>query len=118
MFWVPVIIGTRIINMLITKVKFKQWSVLHTVGNKTAGLALFSILPIYFVFGNIPAAIIDAFSAIALIASLEETGILLIARYYHVNQKSLLYHIDGKFFIGYTEHVLNGKSIGTNSVEV
>ncbi len=44
----------RVVNFIITKVKFKQWSMMHTVGNKIAGLALFIALPFYILTGGAP----------------------------------------------------------------
>lgn len=83
------ILGTRIVNVLITRLKFKQWNVIHTIANKATGLILFSILPVYYVLGFVPAVVIITFLIVALLSSLEETGILLLAEYYDVNRKSL-----------------------------
>lgn len=94
--YVLLIFSTRITNMLITKIKFKQWNVIHTISNKATGFALFLIPPIYFIFGMIPTVMGVAFALLALISSLEETCILLLSKYYDVNRKSLLQYIDGK----------------------
>ena len=51
------ILGTRIVNVLITRLKFKQWNVIHTIANKATGLILFSILPVYYVLGFVPAVV-------------------------------------------------------------
>ena len=74
------ILGTRIVNVLITRLKFKQWNVIHTIANKAT---------VYYVLGFVPAVVIITFLIVALLSSLEETGILLLAEYYDVNRKSL-----------------------------
>lgn len=104
-----IVSGVRIVNMLIVKIKYGQWNIIHTIGNKVTGLALFLILPIYLIWGLIPTVIVVVCVALALFSSLEETCILLLTKYYDVNRKSLLSYVDGKFFIRYTEHVLNEK---------
>lgn len=106
-----VIFVVRIMNMIITKIKFKQWNVIHTIGNKAAGLALFLVLPIYFLFNLISPNFMIAFAVLAALASFEETCILMISSNYDVNRKSLFRCIDGKIFTRYTEHVLNKKKI-------
>lgn len=79
----------RIANMIITKIKFKQWNVMHTVGNKLTGFLLFSLLPIYFIWGQIPRVIIGVLIMIAIFSSLEESCMLLFSKYYDVNRKGL-----------------------------
>lgn len=99
--------GLRIVNILIVKVKFRQWNVTHTISNKVTGLALFLILPIYFTWGSVPTAIVVICTALAFISSIEETCILVLSNYYNVNRRSLLSYVDGKVFIRCTEHILN-----------
>lgn len=102
---VLLIFSIRITNILITKIKFKQWNVIHTLGNKATGLALFLIPPIYAIFGRIPTIIGTAFAILAFISSIEETCVILLFKYYDVNHKSLLRYIHGKICLNYTKPV-------------
>ena len=87
--YISLVLVLRTANIIITKIKFKQWNVIHTVGNKIAGLVLFSILPFYFIYGLIPIAIIEFLTTLALFSLLEEICILLFSKYYDVNRKGL-----------------------------
>lgn len=90
MVFVFAILMGRLLNMLITAIKFRQWNVIHTIGNKAAGIALFSILPIQFLFGRVPILAIVIVMVLALYSSIEETCILLLSTSYDVNRKSLM----------------------------
>lgn len=99
----------RVINMIITRIRFKEWGIIHTIANKATGFALFLILPVSFLFHwNSPNFMI-AVVLLALFSSLEEMAILLIFTNYDVNRKSLLRCRKGCFFSRYTERVLNKK---------
>lgn len=80
----------RIINLIITKVKFKQWNIIHTIGNKLTGLIMFFMLPIYSFAKNIPFWSVIVIGVIAIISSLEESLILLKSKSYDANRKSIL----------------------------
>lgn len=86
-----VVIGVALIramNFAITRHKFHQWGIVHTIGNKATGFALFAALPICIFIGQIPAAIIFAIGGIGAFSALEETCILLTEKTYDVNRKS------------------------------
>jgi CDP-diacylglycerol--glycerol-3-phosphate 3-phosphatidyltransferase len=80
----------RTTNFMITKVKFKQWSVMHTIGNKLTGFALFLILPICIIANSIPDWCIAIISLLALISALEETAILIKYKTYDTDRKCIL----------------------------
>ena len=66
----------RATNLTITRIKFKQWNVIHTIGNKLTGLVLFILLPICSIANNIPFRSIIIVSIIAFLSALEESVIL------------------------------------------
>lgn len=89
---VLLVLGIRVLNLLITKIKFGEWNVIHTLGNKMTGLALFTALPVFYIFGVMPTGgvVLKLTAVLALLASIEETSILLLTKRYDVNRKSLL----------------------------
>ncbi len=79
----------RILNMIITKIRFGQWGMLHTIANKLSGLLVYFMLPLYLLFPPISIAIGVIATSIALIATLEETFIQLSSKEYNPNRKSI-----------------------------
>ncbi|MDP4205839.1 MAG: CDP-alcohol phosphatidyltransferase family protein [Bacteroidota bacterium] len=79
----------RMVNFLITKSKFKQWGMIHTIGNKATGLILFLLLPIYFYEGRLPGAISVSLVLIAMLSAIEESIIIIASKTYDVNRKSI-----------------------------
>ena len=88
--YVTIVAIIRIANLVVTKIKFRQWNVMHTIGNKLTGLALFLMLPICIYAKNIPFWSMIVFSAIAALSALEESIILLRAKSYDANRRSVL----------------------------
>ncbi len=80
----------RVTNLVITKVKFGQWGMTHTIGNKIAGFVLFLALPLYVFTGNAPLWSLAAAGFISAISALEETAILLRHTTYDVDRRSVL----------------------------
>ena len=89
--FILVIVGIRIMNMLITAIKFRQWNVMHTIGNKMTGIALFLFIPIVFIFSQVPTVAYSILLVLALGSSLEETCILAFSATYDANRKSILH---------------------------
>ena len=85
-----VVAAIRAINLAITKVKFGQWSVMHTPANKLTGLILFVSLPIYGFAGDISLGYILAVGLVATLAALEESVTLLKDKSYHANSRGFL----------------------------
>jgi len=81
-----VVVVLRGVNVCITKKKFRQFGILHTVGNKLAGFIIFFACPGAIVTGNMPLAII----IIPILSALEETLLLLKMDNYTPNISSLL----------------------------
>ncbi len=86
---IAVITAVRVANIVITKIKFKQWSGMHTLGNKITGLLLFVALPACVLLGRIPAYVSVPVCTAALLSALEESVILLTVHAYDPNRRSL-----------------------------
>ncbi|TLG77128.1 CDP-alcohol phosphatidyltransferase family protein [Culicoidibacter larvae] len=84
-----VIFLIRIANLVITKIKFKQWGMFHTIGNKISGLLLFLILPIGVLINYFPDIPVIILGATALLSALEEMLILQKMTTYNADTKSL-----------------------------
>ena len=80
----------RATNLTITRIKFMQWNVIHTIGNKLTGLVLFILLPICSITNNIPFWSIIIVGIIAFLSALEESVILIKAKSYDANKRSVL----------------------------
>jgi len=76
----------RVLNFCITKVKFKQWGILHTIGNKLTGLMIFFVCPLAILTGQISPAIV----IIPVLSAFEEMIILLASSEYNPNVKSII----------------------------
>lgn len=88
---VVVIILIRLQNFILTKIKFKQFAVIHTYLNKCSGFLLFMLYPIL-LHGSIFISTASLYTAIiiALISSLEEWLIILKINRYNINLKSII----------------------------
>lgn len=89
LFWLltPVVL-LRGINLIITRLKFNQWGMLHTYGNKAAGLLLYIAVPACYIAEHIPVAVGVLVGAAALLSAAEECAILLAAKKYNPDEKS------------------------------
>jgi CDP-diacylglycerol--glycerol-3-phosphate 3-phosphatidyltransferase len=86
---VALIAAIRVANFLLTKKKFSQWAVMHTVGNKATGLLLFVFIPVCVWLNSAPLWLLFAVGIIGLLSALEELVILLTTKRYEVNRKSV-----------------------------
>lgn len=90
MLWLVISIFTiRLLNVIITKTKFHQWGMMHTIGNKLSGLFIYFMLPVYILFPAAPVIVGIVIASIATTAAMEETLILLASQQYNLNQKSV-----------------------------
>lgn len=91
--WIPFFISgvvlVRAVNAVITRLRFRQWGMLHTWGNKVTGLLLYLLLPVYILLQNVPVGIAAVLLATAYLSAAEEMVILLMAKQYHPDRKSL-----------------------------
>ncbi len=79
----------RAVNLLLTKAKFGQWSMVHTIGNKLAGFILFVSMPLYVLLGNTPLWSLVAVGFISAVSALEETAVLLVHSIYDADRRSV-----------------------------
>lgn len=89
----------RAINLAITKAKFKHWGIMHTMGNKLTGLALFLLLPVWILADGTVRWSIIAVGAIAGLSALEETVILLRSKTYDANRRNVAVLRNGSTFL-------------------
>lgn len=79
----------RCINIMIGYLKFRQLVMIHTLANKISGLLVFLVPILYVLIGNTntiwPVAIF------ALLASIEETVIIIRMKKLELNKKSLFF---------------------------
>lgn len=85
LIWGLVVAVIRLLNFCITKRKFNQLGMLHTVGNKLTGIIIFFVCPWGTVMSNMPLTII----IIPILSALEETLILFKMDNYDPNLSSL-----------------------------
>jgi len=77
----------RGINLIVTRRKFRQWCVMHTVANKITGIALFISMPVCVWTGIIPLWLTIVVGIVAAISAVEELVILITTKTYDVNRK-------------------------------
>lgn len=68
-----------------------QWGILHTNGNKLAGLLLFVGIPICVYMGRYPAYVVIPLFVAALLSSVDETFVLLTRAGYDPDAKGFLW---------------------------
>lgn len=84
----------RIVNLIMTKQKFQQWGIMHTVANKVTGVVLFLAVPICILKNSIPLWLIITVGIIAIISAIEESAILITTKNYDANKKSFFVNTD------------------------
>jgi hypothetical protein len=84
-----IIILTRLINMLFTKLKYKKIVFIHTIANKAAGFVVFLIPMIFFFIQS--GIVIWFILTVIFFAAIEE--LLITVRYSEsdLNRKSILF---------------------------
>ena len=95
----PVIAGVgvialiKLVNLFYTKLKFKQWSTMHTLANKYTALPFYIIVPFLVVYGMTGwlNTTLLALLGVVLFANLEETLILTLAKEYDTDTKSVFH---------------------------
>lgn len=88
-FWMlPVVVACiRIVNIIIVRLRYSTFAILHTYGNKIAGLFLF-FLPIVYTYTDNSLYLWIVFT-VALLSSLEEMLIHLINKTLDVNRAGI-----------------------------
>lgn len=85
----------KAIALTITKIKFGQWGMIHTLANKLSGLLVYFSLPAYILYPGMPMWVIVIICSFALFASIEENAIVLFSKTYDINHKSLFIRSSG-----------------------
>lgn len=75
----------RLANLLVTRKKFMQWGMIHTLGNKISGITLYCLLPFCLFLGRIPTWASLSAGLIAILSATEELLILLKVSLYDAN---------------------------------
>ena len=79
----------KLLNVVITQIRFRQWNLMHTLGNKLSGLFVFFLLPVYILFPATPFLPALIIILLVIVATIEESIILLISKTYDPNRKSI-----------------------------
>jgi len=80
----------KIANVFVTRVRFKQWNMMHTTLNKTVFVTLYFYVPVFLLLGEVNFGMVLAISALICVACLEETVTLLRLEEYDVNCKGIV----------------------------
>ncbi len=88
LYYILLIFGIRIFNVIIGFVKFKTLTMIHTIGNKVSGLLVF-LTPVLIILST--SKLLPFICGIALFSALEETVILIISNKntINLNRKSI-----------------------------
>lgn len=92
---IAIIALLKIMNLIFTKIKFKQWSTMHTLANKYTAFPFFVLVPVCMLLERIPNVFVMVLLGTVLIAGLEETVILTRLKEYDADTKSI-FHIKNK----------------------
>jgi CDP-diacylglycerol--glycerol-3-phosphate 3-phosphatidyltransferase len=79
----------RVINFIFTRKQFRQWAVMHTVGNKATGGLLFFSIPICVWLKSVPLWLLLIVGIVGALSATEEIVILLTTKQYAINRKSV-----------------------------
>jgi len=84
--WIIIIILIRGVNLAIAGYKYHSFAILHTLGNKTAGLLLFAAPPLYLLLQE--SAVFWPVCLVAVISAVEECFIHLSSSTLNINRRS------------------------------
>lgn len=91
LWFVLVIFVLKILNLILTKIRFLEWNIIHTIGNKMSGLLIYFMLPVYILFPQSSPIIGLIIVSLVVLAAIEETIIILTAKHYDPNRKSIVF---------------------------
>ncbi len=75
----------KIANVFVTRVRFKQFNMMHTLMNKSVFVTLYFYVPIFFVIEEVNLYMMAAISLLICLACFEETLTLMRMKEYDVN---------------------------------
>jgi len=80
----------KIANVFVTRVRFKQWNMMHTTLNRSVFVALYFYVPVFLLLGEVNFRMVLAISVLICVACLEETVTLLRLTEYDVNCRGVV----------------------------
>ena len=80
----------KVANVFVTRARFGQWNMMHTLMNKSVFVALYFYVPIFLLLSEINFPMIAAISVLICVACLEETITLMKLEEYDVDCKGIL----------------------------
>lgn len=83
------IIAFKMINLLLTKLKFGLWGVIHTIAYKVIGFLVYISLPLYYLYSNLSIWFMLIICILALLAAMEETIMIITGKEYDINRRSI-----------------------------
>ena len=79
----------KVANVFVTRVRFKQWNMMHTLMNKAVFVTLYFYVPIFLLLNEINFPMVAAISVLICLACLEETVTLMKLDEYDVDCKGI-----------------------------
>jgi len=86
---VAAMVLVRAINLLLTKLKFKQWGSMHSFLLRYGSIPLFLLPPVLVWTGNTQNALVLFALIVSLISVIDETLILIVLKEYDMNTQSV-----------------------------
>jgi len=80
----------KLLNVAVTKARFDQWNMMHTLLNRAVFVSIFLVVPVFMIMGNITWWVIMIMSIAMCLACLEETVTLFKIDEYHVGHNGIL----------------------------
>ena len=77
-------------NLLVTRVRFKQWNSIHTLMSKSLGVAVYFAVPVFLLLGKANFYMVLGISVMLSLVCIEETVTLLRLAEYDVNSKGVV----------------------------
>jgi len=88
---VGVIASVRVSNLVLTRVRFGQWGTIHNLSAKYAAFPIFFVIPVCIKLGRVPNLPLLVMLCVIVLASLEETWMLLAMQEYDMNMKTIFH---------------------------
>lgn len=79
------IIGIRLINVILTKIKFNRYGIMHTLLNKITGGMFFLLIPLLIFYPSIANRYATLLLGIAFISAIDESVRLIKLKHYEEN---------------------------------
>lgn len=80
----------KLANVVVTRVRFGEWNMMHTIMNKMVFVTLFFYVPIFMALGEVNNGMILGITIAVIIACMEETLTLMKLETYDVSHKGII----------------------------